>query len=139
MGIIDARELTAQLDSDPYNLVRELMVISDWPDYRFKSADGREWGLFLDGRSIESRMDAKNELLTRNARERLRQNVAGFILETSDEEAAPMVYGDADLLLSAWLALHGSFGVPLSADEKDLYEARGWDIENQDGDAEEQP
>lgn len=139
MGIIDARELTARLDSDPYNLIRELGVISDWPDYRFRSVDGRDWGLFFDGRSIESRMDAKDTLLTRKARERLRQDIAGFILEITDEEAAPMVYGDVDLLLSEWLALHGSFGVPLSAGEKDSYEARGWDIENQDDEAEEQP
>src|SRR5690348_3166126 len=123
MRIISVRELHefhAKLDASDH-LFQTLAVISNWPDYRFTTSDGREYGLFDDGESIEHRLDAKSEGLTPNERERL-QKIAGFILELGDESNEPMIFADTDSLAGAWLALHQSHGIKLSDEEQGWYE-----------------
>jgi hypothetical protein len=98
-------------------LFSEGVKIADWPDYRFSTADDRVFGFFEDGESIGKRLSARNVLVNKYDRARLKET-AGMIIQTVDGEADdPMVFRDEDSLSKMWLDLHRSHGVPLSEEE----------------------
>ena len=94
-------------------------AISSWSDYRFTTSDGREFGLFLENVApLLGRLKAAGVALTRKERENP-PAIAGMILER--DGAAPIIFADADAMISAWLDLHASFDIPIEEAEGEFF------------------
>jgi|SRR5580704_3011175 hypothetical protein len=113
-------------------LFSEGVRIADWPDYRFSTADDRVFGFSGDGESIGKRLSARDILVNKYDRARLKET-AGMIIQTvNGVPDDPMIFRDRESLVEMWFELHKSYGVSPSEDE-----LAGFDVEP-DGDDKEQ-
>ena len=94
---------------------REAFAIQSSPDYSF-TADGRTFGLFVDGESIGHRIAACEIMGMDNLAERRHElkEIAGFILES---DQSPLIFKDYNELVKAWKDLHRLFNACFSDQE----------------------
>jgi len=94
---------------------REAFTIESWADYSF-TADGRMFGLFIDGASIAHRLAARDVAGMDNLAERRNQlkEIAGFIFES---DQPPILFKLHKELVEAWKDLHRMFNAPFSDQE----------------------
>lgn len=112
-GVIPMSELEKDLGDVLYS---DASCIERWSDFSFTTPEGRNWGLFLGGMSIKKRLEAASVLVNKHDNARLKKT-AGMILEIGGE---PMIYGDNDALIAAWVALHELHGVPFTDEEREV-------------------
>jgi hypothetical protein len=93
-------------------------AISKWPNCEFTTPDGRRFCVAEFGDSILLRVQAASCRLTKKQANWLRSKVAGVILDSEDR---PFVFGDSAALVTAWLEWHNAYGVPLSAEEQEMF------------------
>src|ERR1700691_3390813 len=110
----------SQVEMDARLVKRDIITdnaasIDRWSDWCATTAEGRTFGLFLDGKSIEHRFRAASVLVTANDTARLAKT-AGFILEVGAEKPL-LVSEDYNALVRAWAELREAHGVPLTPDE----------------------
>jgi hypothetical protein len=103
-------------------IVEEASSITKWPDYKFSTADGRTYGLFLDGDSILKRIDATGVPINWKDKEGIQQakDIAGFILEI-DGDDPPLIFKENTELAMAWEQLHVFSNVPTTREEDDQF------------------
>jgi hypothetical protein len=106
---LSPQEFEKQLEQSGDALFYNAEAISSWSDYRFKTSEGREFGLFLENVApLLGRLRAAGVALTKKESENP-PAIAGMILER--DGAAPIIFADADAMISAWLDLHASFDI----------------------------
>ena len=112
---ISPQELEKQLEQSGDALFYNAEAISSWSDYRFRTSDGREFGLFVENVApLLGRLKAAGVGLTKKESENP-PAIAGMILER--DGAAPIIFAGTAEMVSAWLDLHASFDVPVEEAE----------------------
>jgi hypothetical protein len=108
-----------ELENLPFVLLREAATIAKFADYEMKTPDGRRYGLFWrGGEPLLHFLEAMEVLITKKDRRMLKE-VEGMIVEVGSEDP-PLIYGNFDFLMRAWISLHILYGVPESQEESEL-------------------
>ncbi len=98
-------------------------VIQEWAECRFKTDDGRVFGLYIDGESIFGRLEVEGVPINRKDRKGIKRvkKIAGFMKELYADDQ-PFIFDDKFHLAKAWFELHSEYNVELADEEYEALE-----------------